>query len=44
MAFIMDRVQLLPDCWATTRRHLVLTTKSPGISGTHLMSIGKIKG
>ena len=40
----MDGVQLSRGCRATTRRQVTFTTKSPGVSGTHLIDLGKTKG
>ena len=40
----MDGVQLLQGYRATTRRQFFFTTKTPEISGTHLIDLGRMKG
>ena len=43
-SFFMDEVHLSQSCRSTTRRQFTLTTKFPGVSGTHLIDLGRNKG
>ena len=39
-----DGVQLSEDCVANMRKSFLFTRKSPGVSGTHLVHLPKMKG